>query len=242
VGSSSTRQSEGVLVSVASPPALGAGLVAPRAAWRRAPGLRERTAVGATARAGTAVAAAPIRTKRRCSGARRARRCRSTRARSPAGASTSAAALRASATARCCSASRSAGSGEAATRASSAARRPGASEPSASAASAAVSLTVGLVFSTRSHRHARSNADAALGRRGRLIGAAVVAGRSRLSRAEGLHTVDDPGVGRGCSGDPRAPGVPLGRPRKGASLRGRRWPAGTPAGSSRRGRDRARWE
>ena len=54
-----------------------------------------------------------------------------------AGASTSAAALRANPTARSCSASRAASSGEAATRASSAARRSGASEPSASAANSA---------------------------------------------------------------------------------------------------------
>ena len=80
------------------------------------------------------------------------RRCASMRARSAAGASTPSAALRVSATARCCSASRSASSGDAATRASSAARRSGASDPSASAASSAISVA-GLVCSTTSHRH-----------------------------------------------------------------------------------------
>jgi hypothetical protein len=128
-------------VSVASPLAPGARAVAPRAAWKRSPRVPELITVSGTAIAATVAAAAPaaIRTGRRGIGARRARRCSSTRARRLAGAPTSAAALRASATARRCSARRSARSGDDDTRASSAERRSGESDPSASAASSATS-------------------------------------------------------------------------------------------------------
>jgi hypothetical protein len=174
------------------------------------PGVPERNAVGAMARAGTAVAAAPIWTKRRCSGAGRARRCRSMRARSP---------------------SRRLDLGRGAPRqrdrplvlgeSIGGLRRggdaclergatPGRERAVRERGQRGVLVTVGLVFSTRAHRRARSNADAAPGRRGRLIGAAVVAGRSRLSRAEGLHTVADPAS---------AAAVPATRARPGGAAR-----------------------
>ena len=83
-------------------------------------------------------AAAPARTSRRvATGGAPAPLYASTVARNDAGASTSAAALCKSATARRCSSSCEASSSEAAIRASSASRCSGGSEPSASAASSA---------------------------------------------------------------------------------------------------------
>jgi hypothetical protein len=105
-------------------------------AWKRSAEVPEPTTATPTATVAAAAAAAPMRAKRGA-GARRACPRASMRARRAAGASTPSTALRASETARCCSASWSASSGDAATRASSAARRSGASDPSASAASSA---------------------------------------------------------------------------------------------------------
>ena len=128
-------------MSVASPVTPGASSVGARAAWNVSAEVPEPSTLTATATAATsaAVVAAPARTRRPGARPRRERRCASTRARRAAGASTSSAALRVSATARCCSASRSASSEDAATRASSASRRSGSSDPSASAANSAIS-------------------------------------------------------------------------------------------------------
>ena len=139
VASSSIRQPDDVFVSVASPRAPGTRAVGARVALKRSweapdPKMLEPDGDGqhgSSSRADQAEAA-------RHQPAGRAALLLDAPAQI-AGASTSAAADRASRTARCCSASRSASSEDPATRASSAARFSGASDPSASAANSTIS-------------------------------------------------------------------------------------------------------
>jgi hypothetical protein len=88
---------EDVFVSVASPLAPGASSVAARTAWKRLREVPEPNTASEMTTAKTAAAAAATRTGRRGPVRGRKRRCASMRARRPAGTSTSAAALRASA-------------------------------------------------------------------------------------------------------------------------------------------------
>ena len=151
----------------------------------------------------------------------------STRSRRAAGASTPAAALRVRATARFCSASRSASSRDAATRASSTARRSGESDPSASAASSAMSESP------------------ASSRRRSLIDTPTLYGRSRSSSVEADASArrNDPVLADGSErvSRVRASDAALARrrPRRAREADGRELPGRPRQAQGRRARGRA---